>query len=195
MQKLCTDEQWLTRHWGSLRKRRMTSTNGRKLSQSLQLMLKHRYRNYKSCTQSKRQSKSSSLKTFSAANDHSCMLDFRALPKSQTQGTLRVCAVKCVAGCSNAMESQPGDKGVHRTARSCGMCSGAWKNPQVSDFPPLVVVTVNEAECSVVCYTRVCTGGTCASRGCCQIWPRHVEPQTSPGIYICTCSKAMFAGK
>lgn len=97
MQKLCTDEQWLTRHWASLKEQRVTSTNGRKSSQSLQLMLKLRYRNYNSCTQSKRQSKSSNLKTFSAANDHSCILDWSIqiehpeglCPRGQVRGGLQ----------------------------------------------------------------------------------------------------------
>lgn len=44
----------------------------------------------------------------------------------QTQGTA------CKAGSSNAMESQRGDERVHRAARSCRKCSGAWNNPQVS---------------------------------------------------------------
>ena len=77
MQKLCTEEPWPTQPWGNLKEQRRISTNGRKLSQTHQPTLKHRYGNYTSCTQSKKQSKSSNLKTFLAANNDSCGLHWR----------------------------------------------------------------------------------------------------------------------
>ena len=64
MQRPCTDERWPTQPWVSSIEQRRISTNGRKLIRSHQLMLKHRYRNKKSCMQSSEQSKSTNSRTF-----------------------------------------------------------------------------------------------------------------------------------
>ena len=142
MQKLCTDELWPTQHWGTTKAQRMTSTNGRKLSQAHQLVLKHRYRNFESYTQGKEQSKSSNLRTFLAANNGPCISDWElhwGLPSGEKNNRPHSHQRRHpsrrfgVIGCCCTMESQREDGRVHKAAKSCHRVkNGAWKNPQVS---------------------------------------------------------------
>lgn len=202
MRKLCTDEPWPIQHWGTLKRRRMTSTNGSKLSRSHQLMLKHRYRNYKSCTQSKEQSKSSNLKISSAANDDSCILAWNGVSAEEKNngpegsislqhGPVPKCVVWCVVGGWRDMESQREDGCVHKAAKSCHrLRNGAWKNPQVSMLPALRWLHCRSSErlCCTANVTHLCTGRTGSSRSRCQVWTRRVRPETSPGMYRCNLS-------
>ena len=157
MQKLCTDEPWRIQHWGILKKQRMTLTNGRKLSRIHPLMLKHRYRNYSSCTQSKEQSKSSNLRISSAGNDDSCILAWSCVMRrriteqreasTSTRGPVPKRVVWCVFRGWRDMESQRGDGCEHQAGKSCHrLRNGACKNPQVSMnlVPPLALLSTKD---------------------------------------------------